>query len=235
MHRVGVWAKVFVVLGASTSLLLTATAPQVSAAKVKSIVWKWSDGASKSGRSLSKSTFRTPERLPTVDVTIRPKSVPRIASLQWWDDDDGWIEEDRAQSVGGVAVLQLNPICNGGNWCNGSIKYRIVIEPSGNQPTFTPAKFSVKYVNSSSSGGGSSSGGSSSGSSSSGSSSSGGGVPAAAFIGWNLERVQDYLGSDPRTADCSGSGRSVWWASNWWVINAYSGYLVVSKSRYGCS
>lgn len=225
-----------VILAAVISLVFSPMATTVSAAKVKSVNWKWSDGGTKNGRTLAKSTFGSAERLPTINVTIKPRDIPRIASLQWWDDDDvTWVEEYRAQSVDGLAILKLDPFCEGGTWCNGSISYRIVIEPSGNQPTFTPAEFSVKYVNAASSGGSSSSSGSSGGGSSSGSSGSSSGVSAAAFIGWNLERVQDYLGFDPRTADCSGTGRSVWWASNWWVISAYSGVLIVSKSRYGCS
>ena len=236
MHLRSMRLRIAVILTAALSLVVSPMASTVSAAKVKNVNWKWSDGGTKSGRSLAKSTFGSAERLPTVNVTIKPRNIPRIASLQWWDDDDAtWVEEYRAQSVDGLAVLRLDPYCGGGSWCNGSIDYRIVIEPSGNQPTFTPAEFSVKFVNTGSGGGGSSSSGSSSGGSSSGSSGSSSGVSAAAFIGWNLERVQDYLGFDPRTADCSGTGRSVWWASNWWVVGAYSGVLIVSKSRSGCS
>jgi len=203
----------------------------VDAAALKKISWKWSDGVAGGSRTLSQSKYKSASNLPTIDVTIKPRAIPRIASLQYWNGDE-WIEENRGQSVNGKVSFVPDPMCDGG-WCNGSFSYRLIIEPSGDQPKFSPSEFTLTFQSSrsSSSSGGNSSGGSSSGSSSSG----GGGVSAAYFIGWNLEDVQDYLGYDPRTSDCSGWGRSVWWSSNWWVINAYNGVLIVSKSRSSCS
>ena len=200
------------------------------ATTTKKISWKWSDGVAGGGRTLSQSKYKSAANLPTIDVTIKPRAIPRIASLQYWSGEE-WVEENRGQSVNGKVSLLLDPMCESG-WCNGSFSYRLVIEPSGDQPRYTPAEFKLTFTASS---GSSSSGGSNSSGSSSGSSSSSGGVSAAYFIGWNLEDVQDYLGYDPRTSDCSGWGRSVLWSSNWWVISAYGGTLIVSKSRSRCS
>lgn len=214
------------------ALLLFLFVSPVEAVAKKSVSWKWSDGVAAGSRSIAKSKYRSSDQVPAIVVTIKPKAIARIASLQYLTDDGEWAEEYRAQSESGQTKLYLNPMCDSG-WCDGVITYRIVIEPSGDQPTYKPSQFKITYSNSS---GSTSSGGSSSGSSSGGSSSgSSSGVSGAYFIGWNLEDVQDFVGFDPRTADCSGLGRSVWWASNWWVVNSYSGVLVVSKSPYRCS
>jgi len=212
-------------------LIVFFVSPADATAK-KTISWKWSDGVAAGSRSIAKSKYGSADQVPAIVVTIKPKTIARIASLQYLSDGGDWVEEFRAQSDGGQTKLYLNPMCNAG-WCSSAVTYRIVIESSGDQPTYKPSQFKITYSNSS---GSSSSGGSSSGSSSGGSSSgSSSGVSGAYFIGWNLEDVQDFLGFDPRTTDCAGMGRSVWWASNWWVVDSYSGVLVVSKSKYRCS
>ena len=199
------------------------------AKELKTIQWKWSDGVAGGSRSLSKSKFKSASNLPLIVVTIKPISIPRIASLQY-ESDGEWVEENRGQTVGGQLKMPVNPFCQGDVWCNGSYSYRLVIEPSGDQPKYKNFNFKINFDSSSSGSSGSSSG--SSGGSSSGSS---GGTSAAAFVGWNLEDVQDYLGFDPRTYDCSGSYRSVLWASNWTVVGYSGSTLIVSKSRGYCS
>jgi hypothetical protein len=202
----------------------------VEAKALKTIQWKWSDGVAGGSRTLSKSKFKSASNLPLIVLTIKPISIPRIASLQY-ENDGEWIEENRGQTVGGQLQLPVSPMCDGDVWCNGSYSYRLVIEPSGDQPKYKNFNFKIKFDSSSSGSSGSSSGGSSGGSSSG----SSGGTSAAAFVGWNLEDVQDYLGFDPRTYDCSGSSRSVFWASNWWVVSYSGSTLIVSKSRGYCS
>ncbi len=70
-------------------------------------------------------------------------------------------------------------------------------------------------------------------------SSGGGSSGASCTIGMNLEDCEDRLGvglgQRLRTIDCSGGDRSVFWASNWWIIDAIGGIPVISKSRFGCS
>jgi hypothetical protein len=131
----------------------------------------------------------------------------------------------------GVVSLGIDPLYDDGTWVRGTWDYRLVVAPMTGQPNFKNIRFKIKFSSgSSSSSGGSSSGGGSSGGS--GGSSGGGG---SSYVGWNLENLQDYLGFNPSTADCSGSGRSVFWSSNWWVVGQYGSTLIVSKSRGYCS
>ena len=77
----------------------------------------------------------------------------------------------------------------------------------------------------------------SAGSSSGGSGSSSGG--SSCYVGMNLEKCEDALGlgfgDRLNTIDCTGKGRSVMWANNWWIYAISGGRPVVSKSRSGCS
>lgn len=73
-----------------------------------------------------------------------------------------------------------------------------------------------------------------------GSSGGTGGSPGGnCYVGMNLEECEDQLGygfaERMVTFDCTGQGRSVLWARNWWIIGFSDGYPVVSKSNSGCS
>jgi len=206
---------------------------------LKTIQWKWSDGVAGGGRTISNSKYQNSTKYPMIVVTIKPRAIPRIVSIESYYENEGggggaWREENRAQSENGEVRIQPDPYCADNGKCSGTFRYRILIEPSGDQPQYKRVEFKLSW-RSSSSGGSTSSGGSSSGGSSSSSGSSSSGVSAAAFVGWNLEDVQDYLGFDPQTYDCTGSYRGVWWASNWWVVSYSGGTLIISKSRGYCS
>ncbi len=58
------------------------------------------------------------------------------------------------------------------------------------------------------------------------------------YAGMNLESCEDLVGLSAGdrlpTIDCSGSGRGVWWASNWWILYFEGGYPVISKSSLWC-
>ena len=58
-------------------------------------------------------------------------------------------------------------------------------------------------------------------------------------VGMNLEKCEDALGlgfgDRLPTIDCSGGGRGVWNARNWWSIDIRFGTATISKSRSGCS
>ena len=188
------------------------------------IKWQWSDGASKN-RTISNSRYRSAEKFPFLIVTVPPRRSTRIVSIEalWTNANGGesiWKEENWAQTINGVVRIQPYPYCAENRDCTGVHTYRILVQPSGDAPQYKPAIFKVTWK--ASSGGGSSSG-------------SSGGGSTGSFIGWNLEDVQEYLGYDPRTYDCSGSYRSVWWSSNWWVVGYSGSSLIVSKSRGYCS
>jgi len=55
----------------------------------------------------------------------------------------------------------------------------------------------------------------------------------------NVERCEDRLGLGAGERfpyiDCSGRGRYIFWASNWWIIGVRNGTAIVSKSPYGCA
>ena len=187
--------------------------------------YKWSDGPAVAVKNMSESKYEYETYVPTVDVTLPVADVSRQVTLQY-SYKGKWYEEDVQMTANGVVSLAVDPLYEDGTWVRGTWDYRLVVAPIAGQPNFKNIRFKIKF----SSGSSSSSGGSSSGGGSS--SSSGGG---GSYVGWNLENLQDYLGYNPSTADCSGSGRSVWWSSNWWVVGQYGSTLIVSKARGYCS
>ena len=191
--------------------------------------YKWSDGRAVSIKNLAKSKYGDEYGVPDVEVTLPITDVEREVRMQYMRKGK-WRNEDVATTQDGEVSLSVTPVYDDGSWLSGTWDYRIVVPAEFGQPNFKTIRFKIKFSSGSSSGG-SSSGGSSSGGSSSGGSSSGGG----SYIGWNLEDLQDHLGYDPRTVDCSGSGRDVWWASNWWVVGQYGSAVVVSKARGYCN
>lgn len=74
---------------------------------------------------------------------------------------------------------------------------------------------------------------------SSGDSSSSSGGSSSCYVGMNLEDCEDLLGIGLGgrlvTLDCTGRGRGVFWARNWWIIDVLRGLPVISKSRSYCS
>jgi len=192
--------------------------------------YKWSDGPAVKTKNMTESKYEYETYVPTVDVTLPITDVSRQVTLQY-SYKGKWYEEDVQMTANGVVSLGIDPLYDDGTWVRGTWDYRLVVAPMTGQPNFKNIRFKIKFSSgSSSSSGGSSSGGGSSGGS--GGSSGGGG---SSYVGWNLENLQDYLGFNPSTADCSGSGRSVFWSSNWWVVGQYGSTLIVSKSRGYCS
>ena len=192
--------------------------------------YKWSDGPAVKTKNMTESKYEYETYVPTVDVTLPITDVSRQVTLQY-SYKGKWYEEDVQMTSNGVVSLGIDPLYDDGTWVRGTWDYRLVVAPMTGQPNFKNIRFKIKFSSgSSSSSGGSSSGGGSSGGS--GGSSGGGG---SSYVGWNLENLQDYLGFNPSTADCSGSGRSVFWSSNLWVVGQYWSTLIVSKSRGYCS
>jgi uncharacterized membrane protein YgcG len=208
------------------SIILSNTPVQAAPLAFK---YKWSDGRAVSIKNMAKSKYGDEYGVPDVEVTLPITDVEREVKLQYMRKGK-WLEEDIDITQDGEVSLSVYPVYDDGSWLSGTWDYRIVVLPESGQPNFKKIRFKIKFSSGSSSGG-SSSGGSSSGGSSSGGSSSGG----SSYVGWNLEDLQDHLGYDPRTVDCSGDGRDVWWASNWWVVGQYGSAVVVSKARGYCS
>lgn len=209
-----------------------------SAAKLQ-FSYKWSDGPAVAVKTLSEANYRCANP-PQLIVDLPPSTSGTRVVVSEYKSGSDWVIEDQQSTVKtqvkGTEVERATltvPLCTqNGAFVKGTYDYRIRVIPSPGKPNFTNERTKVKYVPKSSSG---SSGSSGSSSSSGSSGSSGSRRSSSSFVGWNLEDVQDYLGYDPRTVDCSGSRRSVWWSSNWWVIQQISGVLVVSKARGYCS
>ena len=213
-------AKLLISFCLILATLMASTSGTASAAPLV-FNYKWSDGPAVKVKNLTERKYEYDTNVPSVDVTLPITDVPRQVSLQYLSRGK-WYSEDTQVTSNGFVSLFVYPLYEDGTWINGTWDYRLIVAPMSGQPNFKNIRFKIKYS--------SSSGSSSGGSSSSGSSGGGGG----SFIGWNLESVQDYLGYDPSTADCSGSGRSVWWSSNWWVVGQYGSTLIVSKARGYC-
>jgi hypothetical protein len=87
--------------------------------------WRWSDGGSATHRTLREPTIG---RAPALIVTASPAVRGRPVELQvrW---AGGWRTEDagRTDSRGRV-VLELNPYCENGAWCESAYDYRLRVE-----------------------------------------------------------------------------------------------------------
>ncbi len=227
IRRAVAWIFLLSIFG---SLLLPA---EVKAAKLD-FTYRWADGPPVTTKNFAQNKTFYSCNWPRIEVFLPAEAGgQREVVLEYLWRNNRWLEEssattymsDNGGSPAQVAELEVQACENGdGNkWYSATFKYRIRVTEAAGLPSFAVKRFKVKFTPDPrfSSGTGGSSG------------SSGGG--SGSFIGWNLEKVQDYLGYNPSTVDCSGSGRSVWWASNWWVIRQYAGYLVVSKSNGYCS
>ena len=62
----------------------------------------------------------------------------------------------------------------------------------------------------------------------------GGGSSGGCYAGMNWDSCISRLGYEPYSYDCTGYGRGVWWASNWWILFFSGGVPVLSKSAYYC-
>ena len=66
-------------------------------------------------------------------VRTYPSKPKRTVKLQWWDNDLlGWeTEATKKTNKKGMATLKINPICEGGGFCNGVYEYQIYVPKSG--------------------------------------------------------------------------------------------------------
>ncbi len=89
--------------------------------------WEWSDGVDSKIRTFRKSKYQVQENLPLLEVTAEPARPQQYIKLQY-KENGTWKREDAATTnAKGIARLELNPYCNGGKWCNGTFKYRLLV------------------------------------------------------------------------------------------------------------
>jgi hypothetical protein len=83
----------------------------------------------------------------TLQVKVSPKSVSRLAYLQWWDSDNNkWTNEDSATTskASGSVYLNIDPYCDSG-WCDGTFTYRVYVPKKGAYASNQSREFDVVF------------------------------------------------------------------------------------------
>lgn len=89
--------------------------------------WEWEDGSNSKRRTFYESDYGSASNLPRLIVTAEPARPQQFIKLQY-REDGRWRREDGDSTNGnGVAYLELNPYCEDGSWCDGTWKYRLLV------------------------------------------------------------------------------------------------------------
>jgi hypothetical protein len=77
-------------------------------------------------------------------VQVIPELPTRKAYLEYFDD--GWKVESSAQTDSeGFAALEVDTVCEGGNWCEGIWEYRIRVEERDSLPEDISVTFELDF------------------------------------------------------------------------------------------
>jgi hypothetical protein len=79
-----------------------------------------------------------------MSVKISPVKPIRNSRLQYWNGKKWMQESFKKTSSKGLAYLDFNPYCDG-QYCDGTWKYRIVVDASSGQSTKTSPTFEVTF------------------------------------------------------------------------------------------
>jgi hypothetical protein len=89
--------------------------------------WDWSDGVDSKVRTFREGKYHAQKNLPQLVVTAKPASPQQYIKLQY-KFKGAWKREDAATTNGsGVARLEMNPYCTGGDWCEATYSYRLYV------------------------------------------------------------------------------------------------------------
>ena len=89
--------------------------------------WRWTDGSRAHGRAFADPGAGVVD-LPGLVVASHPAARGRLVVLQF-RDDGRWHTEDASRTdARGVAVLDLNPYCDDGGWCDRTLDYRLIVD-----------------------------------------------------------------------------------------------------------
>ena len=83
----------------------------------------------------------------TCSLVVKVKAITpkRVIHLQFWNSHK-WIEESKTTtSTKGSGTLTFDPYCNDGNYCDGTWKYRVLVDASGIQKAKTSPTFEVVF------------------------------------------------------------------------------------------
>jgi hypothetical protein len=66
-------------------------------------------------------------------IRTYPAKPKRTMKLQWWNNDElGWVNEtSKKTNKKGMVTLTIDPMCNGGVFCDGTFEYQIYSPKSG--------------------------------------------------------------------------------------------------------
>lgn len=108
---------------------------QTARPAVQQFFWEWSDGVDAKRRTFREPEYQTQENLPRLVVSAEPAKPQQFIKLQY-KDGSTWRREDAGLTNGrGVVSLELNPYCENGSWCDGTYKYRLLV--NGKYTVFT--------------------------------------------------------------------------------------------------
>jgi hypothetical protein len=78
-------------------------------------------------------------------VAVKPAKPIRNTRLQFWNGRK-WLQESSARtSSKGFARLDFDPICDTGNYCDGTWKYRVFVDAISGQKSNTSITFEVSF------------------------------------------------------------------------------------------
>jgi hypothetical protein len=107
----------------------------VSQPAAQRFFWEWSDGVDAKVRTFRQNEYQIAENLPQLVVLAEPAKPQQFVKLQYKQDGTWRREDARLTNSKGIARLSLNPICRSGNWCDGTFKYRLLV--NGRYTNFT--------------------------------------------------------------------------------------------------
>jgi len=109
--------------------------PPAARPAAQQFFWEWSDGVDAKRRTFRETEYQTQENLPRLVVSAEPARPQQFIKLQF-KDGSTWRREDAGLTNGkGVVSLELNPYCANGTWCDGTYKYRLLV--NGKYTVFT--------------------------------------------------------------------------------------------------
>ena len=118
-----------VLLPATTGVANAAPAPMEPTARpmAQQFYWEWEDGSNSKRRTFWEGDYGSASALPRLIVTAEPARPQQYVKLQYREDGQ-WNREDAdATNSRGVAYLELNPYCDNGTWCDGTWRYRLLV------------------------------------------------------------------------------------------------------------
>lgn len=114
-------------LTALTMVALGAVSAQAVQPAQQKYYWEWSDDVEDTNRIFPKSVYKNAAGLPQLVVLAEPAD-PRQRVVLQFKQDGKWQREDAATTnANGIARLSFDPICRNGKWCEGTYKYRFLV------------------------------------------------------------------------------------------------------------